>query len=327
MNTHDRSSPSIRKHAGLAAAFALLLAPGVQAVVDQSQIDAADALFADKKYADAAGAYSRLADALGPGQASLSPTLAFNRGCAQLAAGDAAGAEKSFLDVDAVATDPSVRAAARYNLGLIAARQAEQLAEKEPKQAIETYRRAEGHFRNALADRPQDADAAHNVEVVQRAIAKLQEQQKQQQQQQQKQQQQQQQQQQDQQKKDDDQKKQDKKDQGKQGKQDKDHQNPQQQPKQDGKSDQSDKQKKPGQDQQQQQKQQQQQENKGQDKAEDSGDNGGQQQQAQQASAGEQREFDRTAAQILDKERQQRERLKQWLRIMRSRAAPVEKDW
>lgn len=321
MTTIFRQAWLARRNVRLAAAVALLLGPGALAVVDQPQIDAAERLFTDKKYADAAGAYARLADELGPDQAPLAPKLAFNRGCAQLAAGDVSGAEASFLKVDAATSDLDVRAAARYNLGQIAAKQAEQLAEKQPEQAIDAYRRAERHFRNTLADRPQNTDAAHNVEVVQRAIARLQEQQKQQQQQQKK----------------DEQKQQDKQD---QKKQDKDQQQKKDQGKQGNKSDQQQKQDqdqksgKPDQqkksDQEQKQKQQQQNAD-GKDKQQqsDQAEKGGQgeQQQAQQASPGEQREFDRTAAQILDKERQQRERLKQWLRIMRSRAAPVEKDW
>lgn len=334
---HPIRARTTRAHARLAAAAILLLAPAAFAVVDQSQVDAAGSLFADKKFAEAAGAYARLGEQLGPEQTHLAPTLGFNRGCAQLAAGDAAAAEKTFLEVDASATDLSVRAAARYNLGQIVAKRAESLAEKQPDQAIETYRQAERHFRNALADQPGNADAAHNVEVVQRAIAKLQEQQKQQQQQQQQQknndqkqkdQQDKNEQNQDDKKQDQDQnKKDDKSDKQKQDQQKQHPSDPSQQGKDQNKDIEGNKTDQKKQAEQDQQKSEQQQQNTGgQDEQRQNQDQQAQQQQ-QQAKAGDQREFDRTAAQILDKERQQRERLKHWLQLMRARAAPVEKDW
>jgi Ca-activated chloride channel family protein len=283
-----------------------------------------------------------LTAALGSDQAQLKPTLVFNRGCAQLAAGDSTAAEKTFLDVDASAADPSLRAAARYNLGQIACKQAEPMVEKDKAAAIETYRRAERHFRNALADQPGNADAARNIEVVQRKIAKLLDEQKKQEQQQ----------------KDpkDQQNKQDQKDQDKNNpdQQNKDQQKQDQDKKDQQKQDQQKKdpqQGQSGQDQKDQQNQQQQGKDGKKDekpskpeeqkdkKPEEGKDGKDQQDQQQQDPQGadqqpqangkpqDHREFDVKAAQILDKEKKQRERLKQLLQLMRARAAPVEKDW
>lgn len=42
---------------------------------------------------------------------------------------------------------------------------------------------------------------------------------------------------------------------------------------------------------------------------------------------GDRREFDRAAAEILEKERKHRERIRQLIRQMMQRQAPVEKDW
>ena len=296
--------------AAILAAGAIVLP--VAAQVEQSEMDAAAARFAEKKYPEAVTLYDRLLSQLGPDEQHLRPVLTFNRGCDQLAAEDQPGAEKSFLEVDSSATDRRLRSAARYNLGRMACTQAEALTEKDRKAAIEIYRRAERFFRNAIGDEPDSADAARNIDLVQRRIAKLLEEQQQQDQQQQNQQQ-------------TDQQQQDQQKQDQQNQQpNQDQQNPDQQPQQQPQDQQGPNQPQQGQDQKQQQQpkpeeqkgDQQQQQEQQQQKGQEPED-----QPSQQPAAKPQdhREFDLTAAQILDKEKKQRERMRQLLQLMRSR--------
>jgi hypothetical protein len=304
------------------------------AQVTQRDLDGARALHEQGKHAEAASAYADLRSRLTPEQAALAPALDLNRACALLAAKQPDEAEKAFLEADARATDAIVRSAARSNLGAIASARGDGLAgQKEGAEpdipgALEAYRRAERHFRNALGDRPDDAGARRNIEIIQRKIARLLEQQK---------------------KKEEQQQQQDseKRDQQNQGEQKKDQQDQKQQNKTENKDEQkpeSQQQGKDGQPQDQKQGQPEpEQDPKQQDDAKkpedpkEQGDpkdqkasDGSQQQQRPTPptpTAQQKREFDRLAAEILDKEKKQRERFKQMMQLMRSRAAPVEKDW
>jgi len=314
-----------------AVVFALLLSIPAAAQVSQADIDTAQSLFAEKQYPEASKAFLDLRARLGPRQGDLAATLDFNRACAELAADQLDAAEGLLLDVDNRTRDRALRAAARYNLGQIAIKRADALAKEDAVKAGELARAAERHFRNVLTDNPGDADAARNIELIQRRYRKPadrppeEKDKKDQSDNEQKKQ--------DQEKKDekkdeqDQQKDQEKKDQQQQDQQDKKEQTPDKQSEQpkDGQS--KDEQKKQeGKDQ----------ESKDRDakeqKADEAKDGTDDQKPAArqsqpQPTAKEKREFDRKAAEILDRERKQRERIKQYMQMMRARAAPVEKDW
>jgi cobalamin biosynthesis protein CobT len=302
------------------------VAPELAAQVSQPELDAPGLLVLEKRYAEAAEEYGRLIPRLTPEQRFLAPRLEFNRATALLAAGQAEQAAAALLKIDEETDDPGLRAAARANLAHLAALAGEAAAESDTARAIEQYQRAERLYRNALPGTAADQREAiaRNVEVMQRRIARLLEKQKQEQEQQQQQQnqqdqQKQNQQQQDQQSKSDQQQNKDQQ-QGKNGQQG--EQKDQQQP---GQGDEN----KPEQDKEQSKQPEQ-------DKQPEQTEEGGEERKQPQDSAAQQgesqaqqadpRDFDRAAAEILDKERKQRERIRQMLLRMR-RAAPVEKDW
>lgn len=314
--------------ASLALLAVLTLALPCQAQVTQAELDAAAQLVRDKKHAEAVDAFAALIPRLGPAQQKLAEPLEFNRAAALAAAGQAEQASAAFLKLDQATSDRPLRAAARASLAQISAQLAEKAAETDLAQAIEQYRRAERLYRNALPETAVDQrePLMRNIEVVQRRIAKLQEQQKQEQQQQQQQQDQQNNQQKQQQEQQESSKSKDQRQQ-----ESKDGENSQSSPDQQQKQDSSEK----GQQNQPEQKPSDKQQN---ESGEGSKPDQQEQQQSQEASEGKQagelgkeqgaqaRDFDRTAAEILDKERKQRERIRQMLMKMR-RAAPVERDW
>lgn len=326
--------PTVMLAATVVTAFLLNPLPS-SAQVTNSELDEASRLFSDGAFEQSAEAHAALLQRLSPEQSHLRPSLLFNQGCALLASGKPDLAAERLFAADSAAADPALRAASRYNLGRIESDRASSLAGQDRAAAIEAYRRAERFFRNALPEQPAGsaarADTARNIEAVQRRIARLLEEQKQEQEQQ------------------------------RQQQQDQPN-NPQNQPDQQNPSgsDPKPSENKPPQDQQQprpdqgsQQQKDQQQSSSGSEQHDPSQaqpeDQPPQQpgqerpppdveQQKREAGAdqdarpvdikpGDRREFDRVAAEILDKERKQRERIRQMIRQMMQRAAPVEKDW
>lgn len=296
------------------------VAPELAAQVSQPELDAPGLLVLEKRYAEAAEGYGRLIPRLTPEQRFLAPRLEFNRATALLAAGQAEQAAAALLKIDEETDDPGLRAAARANLAHLAAHAGEAAAESDTARAIEQYQRAERLYRNALPGTAADQREAiaRNVEVMQRRIVRLLEKQKQEQQQQQNQQ------------------KQDQQQQDQQSKSDRQQNKDQQQGKNGQQGEQKDQQQ-PGQGEQDKPEQGKKQSNQPeQGKQPEQTEEGGQEQKQPQDSAAQQgqsqaqqadpRDFDRAAAEILDKERKQRERIRQMLLRMR-RAAPVEKDW
>lgn len=315
--------------ASLALWMIACAAEAVDAQVTQAELDAPALLLQEKKFTEAADEYSSLISRLSPEQQFLAERLEFNRATSLASAGKPDEATASLLKIDDGTADQGLRAAARSALAQLAFQAGEAAAESDTARAIEQYQRAERLYRNALPGISADnrEPIARNIEVIQRRIAKLLEKQKQEQQQQQKQQDQNQdqrkqdQQQQDQSKSDQQQNHEQKQgDQGQQGEQ-KDQQDPS----------------KGEQNKQDQGKQQSKQSEDGKQPEQTDADKQGQkadkEQKASTGQEGEQqvqqvdpRDFDRAAAEILDKERKQRERIRQMLMRMR-RAAPVERDW
>lgn len=299
-------------------------APQLAAQVSQPELQAPGLLLHEKRYAEAAEEYGRLISRLTPEQRFLAPRLEFNRATALLSAGQVEQATAALLKIDEETNDTGLRAAARANLAHLAAVAGEAAAESDTARAIEHYQRAERLYRNALPGTPTDQREAiaRNVEVVQRRIARLLEKQKQEPQQQQQNQQ--------------NQPTQDQQKQEQQSKPDQ-QQNKDQQQGKDGQQGEQKDQQQPGQGEEnkpEQGKEQSRQPEHG--KQPEKPEEGAEDQKQQRDSAAQQgqsqaqqanpRDFDRAAAEILDKERKQRERIRQMLLRMR-RAAPVEKDW
>lgn len=109
----------------------------------------------------------------------------FNEGCALLEQNKLADAADRFRAADA-AGDTDLSARARYNLGQSLFKQADAAKEKQPNQAMDLLRQSAAAFRSVLDVKPDDTEAARNVEISRRAMKQIedkkQEQQKQQQQ-------------------------------------------------------------------------------------------------------------------------------------------------
>lgn len=96
-----------------------------------------------------------------------SPRERYNRAVALLDAGDFAAAAPLLRDARRDATDdPELRHAAAYDLGIAAAARAEAVEASAPKDALEALHEAADWFREASAQRPDDDDARHNLEVA-----------------------------------------------------------------------------------------------------------------------------------------------------------------
>ena len=343
----------------LSLAFGLTPAATAQPAPPRELTARAASAFESGRYADALRDLDQARGLVDPAQPELAAQLDFNRSCALLKLEKPAEAEKVLRDLDARrGLDRTLRAEVRYNLGLLEAQHAETLAKSDPPKAIDALRSAERRFRNALADSPGDADAARNIDIVQRRRAELmkQQEQKEQKEQQQNKSDKQDQQKQDQKPEDDKSQSGDKQQDGKQQKSAENPQNPDQRPEQkQASSQQQDKQQKAGSGQQnkstdgkQGEKQQQPDDQARQEQPKQQPrqrhDEGNPKDSAKPAdepnpaqadpSATEQREprnpreFDVAAAQILDKERLRREQIRRMLQqMMRSRAVKADKDW
>ncbi|MCC6323053.1 MAG: hypothetical protein IT438_16640 [Phycisphaerales bacterium] len=167
----------------LSLAFGLTPAATAQPAPPRELTARAASAFESGRYADALRDLDQARGLVDPAQPELAAQLDFNRSCALLRLEKPAEAEKILRDLDTRrGLDRTLRAEVRYNLGLLEAQHAETLAKSDPPKAIEALRSAERRFRNALADSPGDADAARNIDIVQRRRAELMKQQEQQQQ-------------------------------------------------------------------------------------------------------------------------------------------------
>lgn len=264
--------------------------------------------------------------------AAIRESARFNIGLAHAAAKRDADAAKVFQSLADSATNPGIASSAQYQLGLLEHASAVQgMSAKEPApidQTIETLTRAERHFRNSLTGETTDDDARRNIDLTQRLIAALKKQQEEQQKQQEQQQQQN--------KQDKQESQQDKKNQQKSSQQQQqsgegDGQEQEQTQPQDSQGGQKQQQKKPNSknpDKQQDPATPSQQDKGKGDKPEQKPPEQQAPQQSQQGEKnGQEKAFDATAAQILDKEKRERATLERILRQLSGRPARVEKDW
>jgi Ca-activated chloride channel family protein len=125
----------------------------------------------------ARGAALLLALALAPGSSpraqeeeagqSEEPRGTYNRGVALIARGEPEEAERWFRRARRRATgDAELRAAAGYNLGWTLVERAEAIRSTEPEEALRLLYEAADWLRDAVRQRPEAADARHNLEVV-----------------------------------------------------------------------------------------------------------------------------------------------------------------
>ena len=95
------------------------------------------------------------------------PREQFNRATAALAASELATAEPLLLGARQRATDDTeLRYATAYNLGVAAVERAEAIEPAQPQEALEALYEAADWFRTASAQRPDDPDSRHNLDVA-----------------------------------------------------------------------------------------------------------------------------------------------------------------
>ncbi len=124
--------------------------------------------FQQGQFEEAARAFEKADEAV-PNDARI----AFNRGCAAAACGDAAGAVVQFQRA-AASTDPKLAAAGRYGLGCLAAIEAKTVLGEKPQDAAPQVReaalqhlaRAVQHYRDGLKLDPGHEDTRYNVETI-----------------------------------------------------------------------------------------------------------------------------------------------------------------
>lgn len=106
---------------------------------------------------------------------------AYNAGRELFLAGKYAEAAESFRIADRASNDPELSALARFNLGQSLLKIATGEGKAEPAQTLEQLDAAARAFRSVLAVRPDDAQAARNVEIARRLMQDIKDKQQQQQ--------------------------------------------------------------------------------------------------------------------------------------------------
>lgn len=172
-----------RRRCLLAAVCIAGLAGPASADVARDAAVRGNEFFGKAQYKEADAAYQLARDG---GYAT--PQVVYNQACAKLEIGQLDDAERLFRQVDADPASGSLAAAARFNLGSAAYRQARALMEKSqqpaagndaapvppaPAEILDLLKKSDRGFRGALELDPTDQDAARNVETVQRAIRQI----------------------------------------------------------------------------------------------------------------------------------------------------------
>ncbi len=163
---HDRVIAAVAAGVWLAAPGALMARAHAEPV--REAIERGNTLYRKGEYAAALRAY----DGVG-GSGAARPEVLYNRACAEAALGDLAAAARLFRQVDGSGADAAVAAASRFNLGAIEYRRGKAAAEKEPREALGALQRSERFFRGALELNPTDGEAPGHIERVQRDIKDL----------------------------------------------------------------------------------------------------------------------------------------------------------
>ena len=173
-----------RKRAGGAARaatwlVATLVVPGaVQAASVRGLVNDGNRAFRSERYEEALRAYDQALE-----QDPNSPYASLNRANALYRSGDFAEAAKAYSKAVGQSLDrdePELQTAGLHNLGNALYRQAEQVAPKDPGQAIKFLAPAARSYLDALRADPGRVDSAHNLEVARQFIQQLREQARQQ---------------------------------------------------------------------------------------------------------------------------------------------------
>ena len=130
-------------------------------------------LVAAANEAFARGDYQQALDGYNEAEVTLpeSPRIAYNQGLAHYKLGDLVAARNHFNRA-LLTRDINIEASAKYNLGNVDYAEALQ-KQSAPTEAIDLLKSAIGHYRDALALRPDDADAKANIQSAQLLIKKL----------------------------------------------------------------------------------------------------------------------------------------------------------
>lgn len=137
-------------------------------------VRSANRAFEQQDYESAAHAYASL-----PPTPDRPAEVCYNEGLTFAALGDIERARLAFRMADLNADSDSMRANARFNLGRLAYDIAIGLSAEEPDKAMDALREAARVYRSVLAVRPDDSEAAKNVERCRLAIRAIEEQLKQ----------------------------------------------------------------------------------------------------------------------------------------------------
>lgn len=149
---------------GLLASVAHAAPSARRAIIEGNDLVAkGDWQAAQERYADAVDADAQ------------SPIAWFNRARAQQQAGQDQEAEASYREAERLARDPALAGAAAYNRGVMDYTRARSEMMDSPEQALASLHASADNFRRALERNPADADAARNIEVVNRAIRAVEE--------------------------------------------------------------------------------------------------------------------------------------------------------
>lgn len=133
-------------------------------------VRSANRAFEQQDYESAAHAYASL-----PPTPDRPAEVCYNEGLTFAALGDTERARLAFRMADLNADSDSMRANARFNLGRLAYDSAIGHSAEEPDKAMAALREAARVYRSVLAVRPDDAEAAKNVERCRLAVRAIEE--------------------------------------------------------------------------------------------------------------------------------------------------------
>ena len=139
--------------------------PSLPSAGPGAEVGRGNALFDQQDYAAALEAYASAAD-----QLPDAPEVIYNQGVTHYALGDYGEAERLFRQVDRTARDLGLVAAARYNLGNSKFRQGMAQRENDVQQALAALQASVAFYQGALELKPDDQEAARNIEIVRLAI-------------------------------------------------------------------------------------------------------------------------------------------------------------
>jgi Ca-activated chloride channel homolog len=116
----------------------------------------------------AAGSFPTALESYGKAsvEAPESAVVAFDLGCALFKSGDFAKAREAFERAAIKAPDLPFESRCRYNVGNVDLRLAQRQRDSDPQKAADGYQQAIRHYQDAVRLDPQNADAAHNLEVA-----------------------------------------------------------------------------------------------------------------------------------------------------------------